>query len=375
MLNMHSLLLVGPYDWDETVMPREEFDARISAFWSRIPESVGSFAVVYGDSRHHAELTYLTNFVPKVRSAMAIVPREGEPVILLQGSRNSFSYAERLGCYKSLDLMTDPARAVDKWVADHPGLAKRAVLLGTAAMRPQPYQQLLAAFPDNAAPLEASHALAALMRIKRPRELVAIRRGCEILSAAAGVLAESQRSGASVTSAVLEAERAAHAMGAQDVRSLFSLDGGATLRPFSTPLDRKVDPLQVSLAVLNAGYWVEGLIVESAKPHPVRDRVSEALRGLIAQAKPGARVRDLAAGVASAVKPLLPHPVSGGAVGNGIGMAIEEAPRLSADSEEILEAGAVYTLCAGASDGKLHALLSAMVRVGDSGAEVLWSAD
>ena len=112
MLNMHSLLLVGPYDWDETVMPREEFDARIRAFWSRIPESVGSFAVVYGDSRHHAELTYLTNFVPKVRSAMAIVPREGEPVILLQGSRNSFSYAERLGCYKSLDLMTDPARAV-----------------------------------------------------------------------------------------------------------------------------------------------------------------------------------------------------------------------------------------------------------------------
>lgn len=239
MLNMHSLLLVGPYDWDEALMPRVEFEERIRAFWARIPESAASFAVIYGDSRHHAEMAYLTGFVPKVRSAMAIVPREGEPVILLSGSRNSFSSAERLTCFKNLDLMTDPAKAVDKWVAAHPGTRKRAVLLGTAAMRQQPHQQLLAAFPDNAAPLEASHTLSAQMRVKRPRELAAIRRASDILAAATGVLAEAQRSGATVTAAVLEAERAANAMGAQDVRSLFSLDGGATLRPFPTRWTQK----------------------------------------------------------------------------------------------------------------------------------------
>ena len=176
MLNMHSLLLVGPYDWDPAVMPRSEFEERIGAFWARIPESAGDFAVIYGDSRHHAEMAYLTHFVPKVRSAMAIVPRRGEPLILLPGSRNSFSYTERLTCFKNLDLLTDPAKAVDKWLADHPGTARRGVLLGTAAMRPQQYQQLIAAFPDNAAPLEASHTLHALMRVKRPLELAAMRR-------------------------------------------------------------------------------------------------------------------------------------------------------------------------------------------------------
>ena len=374
MLNMHSLLLVGPYDWDEALIPRAEFEERIRAFWARIPESAGSFAVIYGDSRHHAELAYLTHFVPKVRGAMAIVPREGEPLILLSGSRNSFSYAERLSCFKQLDLLTDPARAIDKWVAEHPGTARRAVLLGTAAMRPAPYQQLLAAFPDNAAPLEASHTLQTLMRVKRPRELAAIKRGCEILAAAAGVLAEAQRSGAGVTAAVLEAERAANAMGAQDVKSLFSLDGGATLRPFSIPIERKVDSLQASMAVLNAGYWVEGLIHCTDKPHPVRDRVGEALRALTAQARAGAKARDLANGVAAAIKPFSPHPITAGALGNGIGMAIEEAPRLDANSDAVLEAGGVYTLCAGATDGKQHAMLSAMVHVVGSGTEILWAA-
>lgn len=374
MLNMHSLLLVGPYDWDETVLPRVEFEERIRAFWARIPESAGSFAVVYGDSRHHAEMAYLTHFVPRVRNAMAIVPRAGEPLMLLQGSRNSFSYAERLGCFKNLDLMTDPAKAIEKWVADHPGTARRAVLLGTAAMRPQPYQQLLAAFGNNDAPLEASHALQSLMRVKRPRELAAIRRGCELLSAAAAALAQAQRSGASVTAAVLEAERAASAMGAQDVKSLFSFDGGAALRPFSTPQDRKADPLQVSMAVLNAGYWVEGLIQVGNKPHAVRERVADALRGLIAMAKPGVTARELAAVVAAAIKPYSLHPMIGGSIGNGIGLSIEEAPRLDANGDAKLEAGAVYTLGVGATDGKQHAMLSAMILVGETGSEVLWSA-
>ena len=374
MLNMHSLLLVGPYDWDPALMPRLEFEERIRAFWARIPASAGSFAVIYGDSRHHAEMAYLTHFVPKVRSAMAIVPREGEPLLLLPGSRNSFSSAERLSCFKNLDLLTDPAKAVDKWVADHPGTAKRGVLLGTAAMRPQQYQHLLAAFPDNAAPLEASHTLRALMRMKRPRELTAIRRGCEILSAAAGVLAEAQRSGAHVTAAVLEAERAANAMGAQDVRSLFSLDGGATLRPFSSLIERAVDPLQVSTAVLHAGYWVEGLVLCSNKSHAVRERVGEALRALTSQAKAGAKAGDLANAVAAAIEPYKPHPMIGACIGNGIGMALEDAPRLDAKGDAALEAGAVYTLCVGATDGRQHAMLSAMVLVGENGAEVLWSA-
>ncbi len=47
-------------------------------------------------------------------------------------------------------------------------------------------------------------------------------------------------------------------MGAQEVRTLFSFDGGRTLRPFLVPFDKVIDTLQVYLSVRFNGYWAEG---------------------------------------------------------------------------------------------------------------------
>jgi len=95
--------------------------------------------------------------------------------------------------------------------------------MGVALHRP-----LIEAFgPDNP-PVDATPALQTLMRHKRPRELAAIRESCAILTVATQALAEATRSGASVTAAILEAERVANCGGAQDVRTLFSLDATDT---------------------------------------------------------------------------------------------------------------------------------------------------
>ena len=45
-----------------------------------------------------------------------------------------------------------------------------------------------------------------------------------------------------------------------------------------------------------------------------------------------------------------------------------------ANGKAVLESGAVYSLGVGGSDGKRHAMLSAMVLVGDRETQVLWSA-
>jgi hypothetical protein len=53
---------------------------------------------------------------------------------------------------------------------------------------------------------------------------------------------------------------------------------------------------------------------------------------------------------------------------------LEEAPELRVTSNEELEAGCVYTLRVGASDGREHhAIASAMIAVHQHGADVLWS--
>ena len=86
MLAMNSTLLVGPSDWDAARMPKAEFVARASTFWHHNPSATG--AIVYGDRVNHAELAYLTNFTPKLEAALALIPRDGAPQLLVGGGVN-----------------------------------------------------------------------------------------------------------------------------------------------------------------------------------------------------------------------------------------------------------------------------------------------
>jgi hypothetical protein len=80
VLTSHPTLLIGPSDWDADVMPRDEFARRIDALWRAFPEA--PCAIVYGSPAHHAELAYLTNLVPKLEAAVAILSRSGAPGLL-----------------------------------------------------------------------------------------------------------------------------------------------------------------------------------------------------------------------------------------------------------------------------------------------------
>ena len=54
-------------------MPKEEFARRVETLWRCAPAA--THAVVYGNPRHHAELAYLTNLVPKLEAAVALLAR------------------------------------------------------------------------------------------------------------------------------------------------------------------------------------------------------------------------------------------------------------------------------------------------------------
>src|SRR4029450_13707337 len=67
-------------------MPKDEFTRRIDALWRAFPEA--PCAIVYGNPAHHAELAYLTNLVPKLEAAIALLARDGEHEIYLGGGPN-----------------------------------------------------------------------------------------------------------------------------------------------------------------------------------------------------------------------------------------------------------------------------------------------
>jgi len=307
------------------------------------------------------------------------IPREGEPRLLVSGAPNMLPAARRLSWIEKVEPLRDAGKTVLQWIKESAGsgegAARHAIaLIGGDSMRSALYRPFVEAFGPGNVPADVTASLRALMRHKRPRELTAMREGCAILTAAKNALAEAARSGTAMTAAILEAERVAYHAGAQDVRTLFSLDGGKTLRPFESPVDIAVDPLHVYVAVRCAGYWVEGFVIVASSPHPVASRASEALDAMVRIAKAGTPCRELVRIAEERIKPYGPHPMTAGNVGNSIGAFLEETPQLRANSNDKLEEGSVYTLRAGASDGREHhAIASAMIAVHGRGADVLWS--
>jgi Xaa-Pro aminopeptidase len=371
MRTMHPTLLIGSADWDPAHMPREEFEQRLKIMWAANESAVG--AVVFGNSFDHAALAYLTNFTPKLEAALAFIPYDGEPELLVGGGVNMIAAARPLTWIEHLKPLRDVGKAVADWARMLPS-GGRIILIGGDAMPLDKRRALDATLTGNSAIDDGTERLRAQMLRKAPNELVAVRKACVGLDRAVAALRAEHKSGAGVTDLLLAAEHAGQLGGAQDVRSLFSVDHGCSLRPFEVPIDVYADIHQVYIAVRHANYWAEGFMRSSQRPDSLGARADSVLQAMIAAAKPGLSCHELAQAEAEARGPWRAHPMTDGKFGNAIGLVLEEPVILARASTATLTAGAIYSLRAGVLDGDgAGAITSAMLLVTASGNEVLWS--
>ena len=85
----HSVLKRGCSTWDPNQVPAEVFQTRLAAVRDQMARQNLDALVIYGDNYSFADLCYLTNYFPKVRGGIAVVPREGAVSMLLNiGSRD-----------------------------------------------------------------------------------------------------------------------------------------------------------------------------------------------------------------------------------------------------------------------------------------------
>jgi hypothetical protein len=168
-------------------------------------------------------------------------------------------------------------------------------------------------------------------------------------------------SGAGVTEVILAGERAAGAAGAQDVRTLFSLDGGRTLRPFVAQTKQVTDPLLAYLAVRRFNYWAECFPMFTTRPQP--GGLIEAAWGALIAArsaiKPGVASDAIGQSIAAAIEPYGAHPLTVRAFVQPMGLALDEPPYT--DIGTTFEAGEVYSLRVGATDGSQGIICSGMI--------------
>lgn len=354
MFTQHPTLLIGPSDWDETRAPKAEFQRRIAALWAAFPDA--SQAILFGSAARHAELAYLTNFVPKLEPGIVLLSRDGNHKLLFGGGPNM------KGAMKPLTFIADmaPLNALGKLIAGW----QSPLLVGGGAMSSAVRNTIDEA--TNATAQDATAHVQALMRRKSPGELANIRDACAILDKVMTTMRDAVRAGHGAATALLAGERAAIDLGAQDVRTLYSLDGGRTLRPFESVANRRIDPLQVYAAVRKLNYWAEGFACLSNEAQPAASLAALLLDNALSAIKPGVPLSQLAK-ILAVGTPYRAHPVTEGAHVSPIGLSLD-APAM-----ESFEPGEVYSVRAGLTDGAdQHAILSAMIAVRDDGTEVLW---
>jgi Xaa-Pro aminopeptidase len=351
MRTMHPVLVLGSYRWDQEWLPLDEFEERLRAVRAVMAARSWSGLIVHGNSEESALLTYLTNFYPRLRWTLALVPAKGDIRLLVAGATRDLPAAAMLTWVKDVGWYGNVDKALPEWIGAL-GPNPRIALAGLGSMRPAVHEKVTA----HCKPEDADGALLPLLRRKRPRERQMLRQSAKILAETVAALEQD---------GLIAAERRARAGQAQAIRMLFSLDGGKTLKPFETPADLKGKPSAAYVAVRYLGYWSEAFVTLD-KSAPARAAAHAALDAMLAAAKPGATGRDLARAAAPHMRGHAPHPMIGTRLGHAIGLSLDEAPVLAPESDGAIEAGGVYSLHMGLAD----AFASAMMMPDNN--EILW---
>jgi Metallopeptidase family M24 len=361
-------VLVGNYDWDETLIPRAEYDQRLKEVLAKLDASLAGL-VVYGNKIDNAALAYLTNFEPKIEAGMALVARDGKIRIHGSGSPHMMVNAKRLTWVEDVRPLRDPGKNIAEWADE---CAKGPLGFWTSEAMPADLLPRIRAGLGDRKLIDIGASLNALLRQKSPVALKLTRAACGMLEKAVAAL-KDQFHGASSREAAIAAELAATRAGAQDARILISLAKGGTPTAIDYPEGGKFDPLLAYIAVRHAGYWAEGSVTLASMPHETVARTRAALKAMLAVAKAGTTTSTLRDAAQEALGGLALHPAARRPA-VGIGLMLEETEAEPGGVAK-LEGGRVYSLRAGAHVSATdNALLSAMVAAKDGGVDILWSA-
>src|SRR5262249_16265329 len=247
---------------------------------------------------------------PKLEAAVALLFPDGEPELHVGGGPNMIGAARPLTFVTELKPLRG-GEAIGRRAAESRARRSGApLLIGAGSMPPPLRPDIVEAIGEP--PIDATAQVWTLMRRTTKYEQLAMYNTGVALGATVDAIVSAYEAGAGVTDAVLAGERAAYDDGAQDVRTLFSLNGGHTLQPFTAPIEQQVDPLQVYVAVRRFNYWAEGFDSISTKPQPPFDKAQNLLRPPPPAIKPGRDPPPAGKRAVTAIAPPPPPPAPQG---------------------------------------------------------------
>ena len=177
----HSVLKRGCSTWDPEQVPQELFQSRLNAVREEMARRNLDALVIYGDNYSFADLCYLTNYFPKVRGGIAVVPRDGAISMLLNIGSRDVPFAKTL-------TWVDDVRASNLVGADGAKLLKekgfekaKIGLVDSGQGFPLPQLEEMKAALPNVNWQDCAPMLQPLRLVKTAQELAAMREAGRLL--------------------------------------------------------------------------------------------------------------------------------------------------------------------------------------------------
>ena len=339
IFSRHSVLKRGCSTWDKRQMPQEEFESRLDIMRGEMSRQGLDALVIYGDNYAFADLCYLTNYFPKVRGGIAVVPQQGSISLLLNIGSRDVPFAKTLTWVEDVRASNQVGRDGAALLKEK-GLAKARVgLVDSGKGFPLPQlEEMQGALPQIQ--WIASHAVVLPMRLKKSaRELAAVRAAGHVLGEICEGAVAFLKIGRKEYQVIADIDRLARDKGVEDIRIMA---GDDRLKP---PDSKNLAPLAnhwtVHLAIQHERYWVEAgqtyLLAADSKLLGGVKKAEEVLAQMAARLKPGNTVASIAEAARNHLAEFYPTASLYG-LGNGIGLSLWEAPFLSQDDAQQVRA-------------------------------------
>ena len=336
----HSVLKRGCSTWDPQQMPQVEFQVRLDRVRSEMAQAGLDALMIYGDNYSFADICYLTNYFPKVRGGLALVPRDGAPALLLNIGSRDVPFAKTL-------TWVDDVRASNQVGADGARLLKekgferaRVGLVDSGKGFPlTQLEQMKRELPQVS--WESVDSMFQSARLfKSAREIAAISAAGRLLHDICDGAAAFIKPGRKEFEIIADIDRLARDLGAEDLRILA---GSKRLNPPSFKQSAYIDShWAVYFAVQHERYWAEAgrtyVVASDGGLRSAYDRAQKALLTLAEQLKPNRSTDQIDDIARRELGEFYPGAALYG-IANGIGLNLWEAPFLNQD--DACEVGAL----------------------------------
>src|ERR1044071_9151814 len=328
----HSVLKRGCSTWDPKEVPQAEFQSRLDAVRGEMARQNLDALVIYGDNYSFADVCYLTNYFPKVRGGIAVVPRDGAISLLLNIGSRDVPFAKTLTWVEDVRASNNVGADGAKLLKEK-GVEKAKVgLMDSGNGFPLPSLEEMKSALGNVSWRTCDALIMPHRLVKTSRELDAMRAAGRLLNEVCTEAGRFIKAGRKEYEIVADIDRLARDKGAEDLRILA---GEKRLNPPSFKQSAGLgNHWAVYLAVQHERYWAEAgrtfILNNDSKIQSAYDRAQAIVVAMAKQLRPNAAVGAIDEIARKELGEFYAKAAVYG-LANGIGLNQWEAPFLNED--------------------------------------------